>query len=389
MSRPTWHLVTGEYPPQPGGVSDYTAQLADALATTGAEVHVWTSSTGQAPGTPGVTVHRNCGRWSPADLDRLGVALDAFPSPRRLLVQYTPNSWGRKGLNLGFCRWLVDRRRGRGDEIRVMFHEVAYSWRVGDRPTRLLLSAAHRWMARTLLRASTHVDVTTPAWERRLRSCSPKDRRVIGWRPVPSNIAVVDDAAAAAAARKAVAPRGQSVVASFSSFSELTGPLLSAALPGVLRDRPDRVGLLIGLGGDRLAARLVAAQPWLDGRLVATGELTSAEVSAHLRAADLVLQLYPDGITTRRTSAMAALAHGLPVVTNSGHLTEPFWSRSEAVAMATGPDGVRAVIDRLLADPAERERLGSAARRLYERRFALERTVEALAGVPLKDAELA
>jgi hypothetical protein len=37
----TWHILTGEYPPQPGGVSDYTRQLARALVDAGDSVEVW------------------------------------------------------------------------------------------------------------------------------------------------------------------------------------------------------------------------------------------------------------------------------------------------------------------------------------------------------------
>src|SRR5882672_9187765 len=35
----------------------------------------------------GVTVHRELGRFAPADLSRTGRRLDQFPAPRRLLVQ--------------------------------------------------------------------------------------------------------------------------------------------------------------------------------------------------------------------------------------------------------------------------------------------------------------
>lgn len=380
MIPPLWHVLTGEYPPQAGGVADYTAQLAAGLAAAGSEIHVWTSSLGESPALPGVSVHRIAGRWSPTDLARLGDALDAFPTPRRLLVQFTPNAWGYRGLNLGFCRWLVGRRRARGDEIRVIFHEVAYPWQIRDKPTRWLLAAGQRWMARTLLKAASHVDVTTPAWERMLRACAPGDRREIGWRPVPSNVPVVDDAEAVASIRSRIAPRGEMVVGSFSSFSELTGPLLASALPDLLRDRPDRVGLLIGQGGERLAARVVEQSPGLKGRIVTTGPLTSSEISTHLQSCDMIVQLYPDGLTTRRTSLMASLAHGIPVVSNPGHLTEPFWAESRAVALATAPGGVAAAVERLLADPVERDRLGMAGRELYECRFALERTVEAIVG---------
>ena len=37
----TWHIITGEYPPAPGGVSDYTEAVAAGLAAAGDEVHVW------------------------------------------------------------------------------------------------------------------------------------------------------------------------------------------------------------------------------------------------------------------------------------------------------------------------------------------------------------
>ena len=36
-----WHILTGEYPPQPGGVSDYTRMVAEGLAAAGDEVVVW------------------------------------------------------------------------------------------------------------------------------------------------------------------------------------------------------------------------------------------------------------------------------------------------------------------------------------------------------------
>ncbi len=376
------HLLTGEYPPRLGGVADYTARLAAGLAAAGAEVHVWTSPVTNPPEFPGVTLHDEGGSWSPADLARLGAALDAFPAPRRLVVQHSPNAWGYKGLNLGFCRWLVKRRRRQGDEIRLMFHEVAYPWLLRDRPSRWLLAAGQRWMARTLLKASTYVDVTTPAWETTLRACAPGDRRAFGWRPVPSNVPVGSEPAATAAIRSRIAPAGELVVGTFSAFAGVTGSLFAGLLPRVFLDQPGRVGLLIGQGGDRFAARLIARHPGLAGRLTATGVLTPEEISTHLRACDLMVQPYDDGITTRRGSAMASLSHGLPMVTNFGHLAEPFWSDSGAVALAATPDAIPEAVNRLLADPSQRARIAAAARALYDRRFAVERTVEALLSTP-------
>src|SRR5262245_59769784 len=54
-----WHLVTGEYPPQPGGVADYTRLVAQGLAAAGDTVHVWAArAPGDTPQDVGVTVHR-------------------------------------------------------------------------------------------------------------------------------------------------------------------------------------------------------------------------------------------------------------------------------------------------------------------------------------------
>lgn len=75
-----WHLMTGEYPPQVGGVADYTALIAAGLAAHGDVVHVWCPS---GEGTPtqhqGVTVHRELGAIRPKDLRLVGQNLDQFP----------------------------------------------------------------------------------------------------------------------------------------------------------------------------------------------------------------------------------------------------------------------------------------------------------------------
>jgi len=201
---------------------------------------------------------------------------------------------------------------------------------------------------------------------------------------VPSNVDVVDDPEGVAAVRRRVAPDGQAVIASFSAFSELIGPVTSAALVRLLLDRPDRVGLLIGMKGEALADDLAAEHPGLRGRLAATGVLAPDDLSRHLQASDLVVQPYPDGVTSRRTTAMAALAHGVPVVTNAGHLCEPLWAESGAVALAPAfrGDDLAAAAERLLAGRAERDRIAAAGRALYQDRFAIGRLVDDLIAAP-------
>jgi glycosyltransferase involved in cell wall biosynthesis len=111
--------------------------------------------------------------------------------------------------------------------------------------------------------------------------------------------------------------------------------------------------------------------------------LSPADVSRHLQACDLMVQTYPDGVTSRRGSVMAALAHGVATVTNAGRYTEPIWAETGAVGLARGGrgDDLAQTAERLLDDRPQRDRVAAAGRDLHERRFAIGRTVEVLLGL--------
>jgi glycosyltransferase involved in cell wall biosynthesis len=374
----SWHLITGEYPPQPGGVSDYNAMLAEGLAKAGAEIHVWgPPANGRTPEFDGTTVHRIAGTWSPADLARLDEALSSFPSPRRLLVQYVPNAWGYKGLNFRFCHWVV-KRCEQGDDIRLMVHEPFYPWRLWDKPTRWFLAAGHRWMMRTLLSASSQIYISIPAWEKCLRPYEPGNERAMTWLPIPSTIPVVSDSLRVAERRRQLAPDGQLILGSFGTFGGKIRKLLTRTLPPLLINHPERVGLLLGRGGESFASELRQAYPDLADRLIAPGGLSPELVSINLQTCDALLQPYADGVSSRRTSVMAGMAHGLPIVTTQGFLSESIWRDTGCVALVSAPycSALIESVDGLLSEPARRASLGSKAQAVYSEHFALERTIE-------------
>ena len=377
-----WHLVTGEYPPDPGGVADHTAQLAGGLAAAGCEVHVWAprpvaSGGRESPGSSaspgdsrpplaadrqGVTVHP-VGGFGPAGLARLDAGLDRFPRPRTLLIQYTPHAFGWKAMNVGFVAWLLS-RRVRGDDARVLFHEVSFPW-VRRPMHHNVLAVAHRIMAVGLVRAARQLYVTVPAWIPRLRAAGA-GRRSIRVLPVPSNVPAVADP-------PAVARPGAVVVGHFGTYGPGITDLLGPALNAMMGRRPDMGVLLIGGGGSRWREACFADRP----RVVAPGPLSAEAVAAHLRACDVLLQPFPDGVSGRRTTVTAALANGVPTVTNLGPLSEPWWAETGAIVLADPTRLPDAALD-LLADPARRKALGEAGRRLYAERFDLRHTVAAL-----------
>ncbi len=237
-------------------------------------------------------------------------------------------------------------------------------------------------MARDVLKAASHVDVAIPAWDALLRACRPGERRPFALRPVPSNVPVVDNLEGVAAARRRIAPNGGAIVGSFGSFADNIAALLAAILPELLHAHPDCTAVLIGRKGEPLAARLVATHPELAGRISATGGLSPSEASTYLQACDVLVQPYPDGVSGRRGSVMAGLAHGLAVATNAGRLTEAYWAESGGVELAptAATSATFAAAERLLADPSRRACVGTAGRDLHARRFAIERTVEAILG---------
>ena len=373
-----WHLVTGEFPPVPGGVSDYTRAVAMGLAAAGDGVDVWCpAAAGPCDDPAGVRVHRLPGHWTSGDTRLADAGLDAMPAPRHLLVQWVPHAFGRRSMNVGFCRW-VRRRARRGDVVDLMVHEPFLSF--GEGPLRYdAVAAVHRVMAATLLGAARRVWVSIPAWAARLRPWSFGRAPAFCWLPVPSTLPVSGDQALVARVRDAVGGHGV-LVGHFGTYDAPTRRQLQAIVPGLLRAAVGARLLMLGRGSDAASESLRRALPDLRDRIAGAGALGAAELSAHLQACDLMLQPYIDGASTRRTTLMAALAHGVPVVTTVGRLSEPFWRDSAAVVTAPAGDAAAlvAAAATLAGDGDRRRRLAAAARRAYDARFALRHVIQAL-----------
>ena len=378
MSR-LWHLITGEFPPQPGGVSDYSYLLAKSLAAEGDEVHVWRPPTPLGDvNCPGVSVHWELGAAGAEDLKSMDRALTRFPGPRQILVQWVPHAYGFRSMNVGFCLWLWRRAR-RGDRVDLMVHEPFLSF--GEGSWRQDAAAVvHRFMTIILLRAANRVWVSIPFWERRLRKYSLGRKVPFAWLPIPSSIPVIHDLAGVRALRSRYTPGGELIIGHFGTY----GPSMAPALDAIF-SRLGAAGfahqiLLLGAGGDGYRERLEREQPSIAARVHATGALSPDDVSRHLSACDLLVQPYIDGVSGRRSSFMAGLSHGRPMVTTTGPATEAIWGQSGAVAMVAFGDWRACVetVERLCADEQERTRLGDAARKLYQERFDLAHVVARL-----------
>lgn len=332
----TVHILTGEYPPDPGGVADYTAIIAKELVAAGCEVYIWCPGEPATPMADGIIVHRLRGGFQPASLLALSRQLSHFTGPRQLLVQYVPHAFGMKSLNVPFCVWLWWRRVRHGDRVRVMFHEVCvpFVWR----PIVWNVSAfVHRVMAFILLRAATQIDVSTPVWLRVLRGCG-LGRRTVHVVPIPSTIPYVNDPVAVEAVRNAILKDEveAKIVGHFGTYGTLITELLTPIFVGLLDAEPTVRVLLIGRGGEAFRQESVARHPQFATRITATGPLSAVEISIALQACDAMVQPYSDGASGRRTSLAATIANGVPTVSTTGPATEPFLRESPIALVALG-----------------------------------------------------
>ena len=376
-----WGLITGEYPPAPGGVADYTAQLARALAAEGDNVHVWAPAPAAAEGD-GVVVHPLPGRFGRNARRRLLKELRGMETRPRLLLQYVPHAFGRKAMNLGFTRWFGRRRDW---QPWVMFHEVAFPLETGQAARHRFLAHITRRMAAQVQHAAAASFVSIPAWAELLEELAPGGPPG-QWLPVPSNLPVAPAPEAIAAARRELSPSPDAqLLATFGAFSEHTRSCLEHLLPGLLASDSRRTAVLIGPGSHAAAATLLRRAPALGPRLRATGFLEPADAATYLAACELAIQPYPDGVSGRRGTAMAALALALPLVTCQGRLTESVWPESRAVALAvTGKDPVEQaaalapLVEDVLRQEARRRSLAEAGQRLYRERFSMDHTVRRL-----------
>jgi glycosyltransferase involved in cell wall biosynthesis len=239
-------------------------------------------------------------------------------------------------------------------------------------------AGVHRLMTIVLLQAASRVWVSIPAWETMWKPYVIGRAVPFGWLPVPS---VLDEATPEAieAVRARLRPSG-ALVGHLGTYGAPVATLLEDALRELLGGLEAVHVLLIGSGSKEFRSRFVAAAPEWSARVTATGELDHSAVAAHVAACDLLLQPYPDGVSSRRTTAMAALRLGVPLVTTIGRLTDSTWPLSNAVRLSPVGDcrGLAGEVEHLLRNPRERMQLANAARAFYERTFDLRHTVAEL-----------
>jgi glycosyltransferase involved in cell wall biosynthesis len=376
MSPITWHIITPEYPPDRGGVSDYTQHLASGLRSAGDAVHVW------CPANDAVHpewVHQIPRGMTVKSLKHLSEGLDRFPGRHRLLVQWVPHGYGYHSLNLPFCIWLWRRARS-GDRVEIMLHEAFLRFFEGNWKQDAA-ALVHRVMTIILLQAASCVWMSSQSWESRWRPYTLGRKIPFAWLPIPTTIPVHSLKDDSMELRARLAPPEAQLIGHFGTYGKNVAPMLERIALKLLSGRTNLVLFLMGRSSETFRERLIQLNPRLSAQIVASGDLEREEVSRSLRACDLLIQPFLDGANARRTSLVAGLAHGAPIVTTIGAMTERFWETDAIVSVPVEREDLFVLeTERLLGDPAERNRLRAKSRLFYEDYFDVEHAVRLLRG---------
>ena len=357
-------LISGEYPPMEGGVADFTAIIARELAAQGATVHVLTHVAAAGADDAAVIVHPMMRTWRWLSLYRTMRRLLREIEPDVVNIQYQAAAYAmHPAINL-LPRMFPN------TPFVVTFHDLKV-------PYLFPKAGPLRWRAiLALARACRAVIVTNAEDHQRLADCRDISRLV--QIPIGSNVA---PAPLTGYDRRAWRWRWHippdALVLCYFGFLNASkgGEELIAALAEVCQRGYDAYLLMIGgavgasdpTNRDYLALVKDAIRVQrLDERVIWTGYLDAAEVSASFSCADMCVLPYRDGVSFRRGSLMAALAHGMSIVSTSPQIPLPELVHGENIWLVPpcDPHSLADAIAHLGDAPALRGRLGAGARAL-------------------------
>lgn len=136
--------------------------------------------------------------------------------------------------------------------------------------------------------------------------------------------------------------------------------------------------VLVGGGGEEPELRRLHARLGLGDRVRFAGSLDEAGLLAHYRAADVAVLPSILAAEAFGLVLIEAMASGLPVVSTELGTGTSFVNQHETTGLVVPPGdagALAAALNRLLADPGLRQRMGEAGRRRAHEMFSAERMV--------------
>ena len=369
-------------------MGDYTREMARTFAAQGHEVWVLVSATlrdsypeDRTRSWVVLPIIRN---WRRSCWSQIRAALREV-RPDVVSIQYQAAAYDMRSAAINFLPLRL-RRLPDPPPFISTFHDL--------KPPYLFPKAGplRGWVVRALARYSAAVIVTNAEDFATASSWSfvrGSDRPTLHQIPIGSNINVAPPADYERGrwrARLGYGPR-DFVWAYFGFLNQSKGgETLVRALAQVRVSEPSCRLLMIGgrVGSSDSTNRTYAS--YVEGLIDAlnvsehvqwTGYVPAAEVSAALLSADVLVLPYGDGVSFRRGSLHAALAHGCAVVSTAPRVPVQELRNEENILLVPpeDPDALSRAVLRLYRDLELRQRIGKGARAM-SRQFTWERIAQ-------------
>jgi len=388
-------LITGEYPPMQGGVGDYTRELARAFVALGHQTSVLVpralSEAYPRRDTPGWHILPQIDGWSWRCWGQIRAVIEQI-APDVIDIQYQAAAYDMRVPAINVLPWRL-RRLGRAPLTVVTFHDL--------KPPYLFPKAGplRGAMVRILARHSDAV-VVTNAQDRATAQQWPfvaapsaavarsalRQHPTLHQIPIGSNIDVSPPPGYRRAEWRVTHGYGpdSTVWAYFGFLNESKGG--ETLIRALAASKPPAHLLMVGgrVGSsdptnlayaDRIESLI--AELGLRERVRWTGYVPTEQVSAALLSADAVVLPYRDGISFRRGSLHAALAHGCPIISTTPTVPLPELVEGENILLVPpdDPAAVAQAAQRLSNDPELKQRIGQGAAALA-RQFTWTRIAE-------------
>ena len=358
-----------------GGVGAFTREIAREFSKNGNEVHIITSRLAKPPGADRslwdikepydlgyAQLHARINRWWWPDMSTIAQIADRFDL-QLINIQYQAAAYDMNIPAINFLPW---RLRELSKTV-VTFHDLRVPY----------LFPKAGWLRRKVLhRLAYSADgvIATNAEDFALLLKLGVEPARMTKLPIGSNIAAHEpDRDAINKVRSENLERENGVLLGYFGFlNESKGADL---LVETLSKLPAQFELVF-IGGQTGSSDTSKNRRFLKGlkdeieeldidrRVHWSGFLEEEEVSTYLHACDIVVMPYRDGVSLRRGTLMAALAHGRPIITTEPSRPAEPLAHGENVWMTPADDSanLQSAVVHLSDHPDIRSRLGRGAK---------------------------
>lgn len=359
-------FVTGEFPPMQGGVGDCTNEIALELVARGVDVQVLTATEAQSIRPSSLVVRPIISKWNWSILRVIQKTCREF-QPDVVHIQYQTGAFGMHPAINFLPRFLRV-------PVVATFHDLRVPYLFPK------AGPVREWVTRALAQSCAAVIATNDEDFLKFETWNLELASLI---PIGSNITTTPPADYNRAAWRAQLGVGQNetLLCYFGFLNESKGgETLMRALTQLPNAKLLMIGGQVGASDPTNFAYLNKVKTLIDElgltqRVIWTDHAAPAIVSAHFYASDICVMPYRDGASYRRGTLMAALAHGMAIVTTDAMIQIsdvrtklPPLRDGENCLLVPPADApaIASAVQRLVTTPELRAKIGAGARALAQ-----------------------